>query len=290
MNKEKRNIYKESSKSKEFTITNLVLGSSSENEEIQKGNISIFEGVAVCSCTKGSFCFSINNKNYVLSQGQIFTFLPGQTIRVISQSSDFFGQIVVFPIDFMPDYLSPINYEVVFRMIENPVLSVSPETIQSVLQMHTLIVQNYNNKDKAYKEEIIKSLLLAVILEIGSEYAKHQQTRLPKLKSRKEELTEEFIKLLLTHYKIGHSVVFYADKMSISPKYLSSAVKDVAGIGALDCINEVIIAKAKSRLKNSKCTVLQLSEEFNFPNSSFFGRYFKQHTGETPLQYRYRNQ
>ena len=175
-------------------------------------------------------------------------------------------------------------------MIENPVLSVSPDTIESVLQMHTLIVQNYNSKDKAYKEDIIKSLLLAVILEIGSEYAKHQQTRLPTMKSRKEEITEEFIKLLLTHYKTGHNVVFYADKMSITPKYLSSAVKEVVGLGALSCINEVIIAKAKSSLKNTKCTVLQLSEEFNFPNSSFFGRYFKQHTGETPLQYRYRNQ
>lgn len=39
MNNEKRNIYKNSSKSKVFTITNLVLGSSSENEEIQKGDI-----------------------------------------------------------------------------------------------------------------------------------------------------------------------------------------------------------------------------------------------------------
>lgn len=153
-----------------------------------------------------------------------------------------------------------------------------------------MIVENYNNKEKAYKEEIIKAMLLAVVLEVGSEYAKYQQTRLPAVKTRKEELTEMFITLLLTHYKTGHHVAFYAEKMLITPKYLSAVVKEVIGLGALDCINEVVIAKVKSYLRNSQRTVLQISDEFNFPNSSFFGRYFKQHTGETPLQYRNHNQ
>ncbi|MDL2265526.1 helix-turn-helix domain-containing protein [Parabacteroides sp. OttesenSCG-928-G21] len=290
MNTEKKNIHKESSQSRVFTITNFVLGSSSEKDEIKEGKISIYGGMAICSCTKGVFCFSINDKNYELSQGQIFTFLPRQTIKVISRSSDFFAQVLVFPIDFMPDYLSPINYEVVFRIIENPILSVSPKTTQAILQMHGLIVENYNDKEKAYKEEIIKAMLLAVVLEVGSEYAKHQQTRLPAVKTRKEELTEMFITLLLTHYKTGHHVAFYAEKMSITPKYLSAVMKEVIGLGALDCINEVVIAKVKSCLRNSQRTVLQISDEFNFPNSSFFGRYFKQHTGETPLQYRNHNQ
>lgn len=281
---------KEPSQSRVFTITDFVLGSSSEKDEIREGELSIYGGMAMCTCTKGTFRFSTQKKDYALSQGQIFTLLPRQTIKVIAQSSDFFGQLLVFPIDFMPDYLSPINYEVIFRMIEDPVLSVSPETMRSILQMHSLIVENYNSKGKAYKEEIVKTMLLAVVLEVGSEYAKHQQTRLPAVKTRKEELTETFITLLLTHYKQGHHVAFYADKMSITPKYLSATVKEVIGLGALQCINEVVIAKTKSCLRSSQLTVLQISEEFNFPNASFFGRYFKQHTGETPLQYRYRNQ
>lgn len=290
MNTEKKNIHKESSQSRVFTITDFVLGSSSAKDELRDGEISIYGGMAICTCTRGMFCFSINDKTYKLEQGQVFTFLPRQTIKVISRSNDFFGQTLVFPIDFMPDYLSPINYEVVFRIIENPVLLVSPETMQSILTMHSLIVENYNNKEKAYKEDIVKAMLLAVVLEVGSEYAKHQQIRLPAVKSRKEELTETFITLLLTYYKTGRHVAFYAEKMLITPKYLSAAVKEVIGLGALDCINEVVIAKAKSCLRNSQRTVLQISDEFNFPNSSFFGRYFKQHTGETPLQYRNHNQ
>ncbi|WP_139822911.1 helix-turn-helix domain-containing protein [Massilibacteroides vaginae] len=290
MNKENRTDHKKKHQGKVFTITDFVLGNLSEINQIREGEISIHGGMAMCTCTKGAFHFSIGNKNYTLTERQIFTFLPRQAIKIISQSDDFSGEILVFPVDLMPAYLSPINYEVVFRIIENPVLSVSLKTMQSILQMHALIVESFHNKEKIYKEEIVKALVLAMVLEVGSEYAKHQQMCLPAVKTRKEELTEAFIVLLLTHYKVGHSVAFYAKKMGITPKYLSATIKEIIGLGALDCINEAVMAKIKSSLRNSQQTVLQISEEFNFPNSSFFGRYFKQHTGETPLQYRHRNQ
>lgn len=281
---------RDTSQSEVFTITNFVLGSSSQKDEVKSNEISIFGGIAICTCVKGSLHFFVNHKEYKLQKGQIFTILSRQIIQIIERSADFYGKILVFPIDFMPDYLSPINYEVIFRIIEKPVLSVSPKTMQTVLDLHNMIIHNHNDKDKAYKEDIVKMLLLTTVLEIGSEYAKNQQKRLPAVKTRKEEVTEEFIKRLFEDYKVGHTVAYYAEKMCMTPKYLSSVVKSVIGVGALNCINQIIIAKIKSFLRNSQLTVAQISEEFNFSNPSFFGKYFKEHTGVTPLQFRHHNQ
>ena len=90
----------------------------------------------------------------------------------------------------------------------------------------------------------------------------------------------------MMHYKQDRSVSFYADKLCLTSKYLSTVIKEVTGRSVLAWINETVIAEAKILLKTSEMTVMQISEELNFPNPSFFGRFFKQYTGVTPLKYR----
>jgi AraC-like DNA-binding protein len=104
--------------------------------------------------------------------------------------------------------------------------------------------------------------------------------------SRQELLTEEFFKVLLKNYTKERSVAFYAEKLCLTPKYLSMTVKSVTGHPISEWINEAVIIEAKRMLKVTDLTVLQISEELNFPNSSFFGRFFKQYTEMTPLQYK----
>ena len=74
--------------------------------------------------------------------------------------------------------------------------------------------------------------------------------------------------------------------MCITPKYLSSIVKDVSGKNAGEWITEYVILEAKVLLKSSKMDVQGIAYKLNFPNQSFFGKYFKQKTGMTPGQYR----
>ena len=90
----------------------------------------------------------------------------------------------------------------------------------------------------------------------------------------------------LKNYREERIISFYADKLCISAKYLSVAIKEVRGKSALDLINEAVILDAKAQLKNSDLTILQISDTLNFTNPSFFAKYFKKHTGMTPKEYR----
>ncbi len=97
---------------------------------------------------------------------------------------------------------------------------------------------------------------------------------------------QKFVSLVIEHYKEERSIKFYADRLCITPKYLGRIVKEVSGQSALDLINSYVILEAKVLLKDNSHAVNHIADELNFPNASFFTRYFRQQTGLTPSAYR----
>ena len=79
---------------------------------------------------------------------------------------------------------------------------------------------------------------------------------------------------------------FYARQLNITPKYLSSVVKEVSGKTAARWIDESVILEAKTLLKYSGMSIQEIAYSLNFSTQSFFGKYFKQHTGTSPSRYK----
>ena len=71
-------------------------------------------------------------------------------------------------------------------------------------------------------------------------------------------------------------------------KRLSAAVKETSGHTALEWLNEAALVEAKRCLRTTDLTVLQISEALHFSTASSFVRFFRQHAGCTPLEYRRR--
>ena len=104
--------------------------------------------------------------------------------------------------------------------------------------------------------------------------------------ARKEELADQFFKLIMEHYKENREVAFYADKLFITSKYLSQIIKEVSGKTAKDWITEYIVLEIKALLKNSTMNIQQIAIKTNFANQSSLGRFFRKHTGMSLLEYR----
>lgn len=102
---------------------------------------------------------------------------------------------------------------------------------------------------------------------------------------REVTLTREFIHLAQTECRTYRSLDFYADRLCVSPKYLSRVVSKVSGKKAMDIIKENVISEAGALLKEGKYDVRQVSDILHFPNPSYFGRYFRSATGLTPRAY-----
>ena len=103
---------------------------------------------------------------------------------------------------------------------------------------------------------------------------------------RNKQLFNKFMALLKLYYAYAHGVQFYADKLCLTPQYLSSAVRKYTGKTATTWINEYVILKAKIMLKDSDLSISDIAYRLNFSSLSDFGRYFKLQTGMRPKVYR----
>lgn len=99
-------------------------------------------------------------------------------------------------------------------------------------------------------------------------------------------ITERFMQLAQEHFRRERFLDFYADKLAITSKHLSRTVKDQTGHSAADWLDRLVVLEAKVMLRSSNLTIQQISDELNFPSQSFFGKYFKKHTGQSPKEFR----
>lgn len=103
--------------------------------------------------------------------------------------------------------------------------------------------------------------------------------------SRKKDLVLKFLNDVHTYCNKERSVAFYADRCFLSPKYFARIMTEMLGKKPGDVIKENVILEAKVMLISKDYTVQQVSDKLNFPNSSFFCKYFKSAAGCSPRQY-----
>lgn len=136
--------------------------------------------------------------------------------------------------------------------------------------------------------EIISSFLRMMLLMLCEELMRHEDmtTLNDASTTHDKEVFNQFLQLLSQQNQKRQRVSFYADKMNISPKYLSSICKKVSGKNPMRWITENAMQDCYSLLKDTDLSVKEISNRLGFPNPSFFGQYFREQAGVTPMEYR----
>ena len=106
--------------------------------------------------------------------------------------------------------------------------------------------------------------------------------------ARRTEVFLKLIQLIGRHYMTERGVTFYADKLFLSPKYLSELSKSMCGYTVQELVFKAITRKAMSLLDSTNKTVAEIANDFHFPNPSSFGTFFRKQTGMSPQKYRER--
>ena len=132
--------------------------------------------------------------------------------------------------------------------------------------------------------QILKNYLIGLLYEcIGM---RSEPATMDVVKSRGQVLFSQFIDLVVEHHREQHSVKFYADELGITPKYLSAVAEEQTGKNAKRWIDEHIALDAKVLLRSSSRDIQKVSKILNFPDVSFFGKFFKRLVGVSPKAYR----
>ena len=112
------------------------------------------------------------------------------------------------------------------------------------------------------------------------------QQQTPETTTRQTELVHRFVALVHEHSSQQREVSFYADKLCISTRYLSTIVRNIAHSSAKEFIDRSVLLEIKMLLQSTDLSVQEIAYRLHFPDQSYLGRYFKKHTGESPTEYR----
>ncbi len=161
-------------------------------------------------------------------------------------------------------------------------LQLKPEELDMLDHILELIYRS--TQSESHQAQVTLSLVSAFIWYIDDIWSRHEDSNRKSL-SREQRLFSDFIQLVNQYAHKEHQIDFYADRLFLSPRYMSTLVKKVSGKAAKEWIDEAITTRIKVELKHSDKSIAQIAYDLNFPNPSFFSKYFKRMTGMTPHEY-----
>ncbi len=238
-------------------------------------------------CTEGEIDLVCNSIPCKMKKGDVAYAQTGHLGCVNAFSCDARFFLIVCADSF---YMPPLtaNESAAFRreLATHPIAHLS-ESVMFGCQMLYKMMRNalYKRDEIHYVRRTVQGLLQSVFFQVFSAYETQAKTDSPLTNARQEEIFQRFIKLVEKNYTQERNIGFYADKLCITPKYLSQLIFKASGIYAGDHIDNYAIAEAKVLIKSRKYTIAQVSDMLNFSSQAYFGRYFKKHTGMTPMEF-----
>lgn len=220
---------------------------------------------------------------YNLETSGIIVLMPGQVLEQEYISPDFKGLFFIMSRHFIDGLNIDKSFSTYISVRNRPYRTIGVQELEAIQLFFDMMFKALLIRDNPYRMEVAHNLTRAFFYGMGYYYHLQEDHE---LKDDKELLMTRFLELVQIHYKQHRSIGFYADKIHLTPKYLSAVIKQVSGKSAGDWIDEYVILQAKAMLKSTNSNIKQICYELNFPSSSFFGKYFKRLTGMSPKAYR----
>ena len=244
-------------------------------------------------CMSGTAEVLINNSVYRLEKGVLYVVSPLVTIHRISQSADFDGIHILDDWEvFYPVIHTIIDTILQLKLRNSPCLRLNETEVEFLISRSDLIEAKCREMENASIAEE-KNLILRMIqlleqetmLEIIRVYFRNK-TVVSHPMDKKESIVYNFIYSLHFNFKQQRSVMFYAKEARLSTGYFTAVVREKTGRTPSEWIIDIKITQAKLLLEKTKKSIKEIAADLNFPEQFTFRKYFKQHTGIAPKEYR----
>ena len=266
----------------------VIIDSIQKFAEINTAHVSMH---AFVICVKGKVQGLMNGLPMELHENQVAIVPPNVMITSIMVSPDFNLKAMFFTNSILQSFLrEKMNiWNEVMYVHRLHILTIEKREdmlfFTHFYEMLSLFIER--GGDNPYSTDIIQSLLRAAVLALCAKL----KEKLPAKEISYDSHTgnnhfQRFLDLLSNSSTKHRTVASYADELCISPKYLSAICKKNSDKTATEWIREHVLEDIRYYLRQTDLSIKQVSDELQFPNPSFFGKYVKEHFGMTPSQLR----
>lgn len=237
-------------------------------------------------CIRGNCTVTIHLTQYEIRPNSLAIIMPEFFFQITAQSHDCRFILIGFSKELIRNStLFSKTIEYTPQLFEKPVMHLQKDVADVFAAYFTTLVKAtrlsdiFANKGQA---DLIYSQIILALGNINKKGCGDSQIRY----SRNQEIVKELVRIIVQYYKSERNISFYAEKMHLSPQHLSTTIKKTTGKTLTDIISSFVIHDAQAKLRSTELTIQEIAYSLNFPDISFFGKYFKRYTGMSPKQYR----
>ncbi len=235
-------------------------------------------------CYSGSAVVEINYKKYNITPRTTIHLTYQDILMRVYVSTDFKGYCIAFTPGLLMAELSKLEFNFISAIKKNCVINWNEDCATYIENLFKCVLLCEKFDDKELTKSTILSQYICYIRFLNFHFQRNNmlEEKESDVISSKKEYFISFMRELFNHHRHSREVFFYANTLNISSNYLNEICQSVCDHSAKEVIDYYLSSQLKFELNNSNKSIQKLTEEYNFPNQSYFCRYYKRMIGETP--------
>lgn len=255
---------------------------------LPKGELSLDRHGLIVICTEGIAQFDYDGQQIRLHKDDLFLYMAHSVVSNFMSSSDFncrqiwFSRGELWNINKYGEVsLSDLPY-----LKRHPIMHLTEDDVKLLDDYFQLLCRRMRDSSPVLYSNIVRSLVSTMMLEILSMMRRQEPENTVTTDVHRQRLASEFMRLAEQSDGRIRKVDDFANQLNITPKYLSTLLKETMNRRPSEMIHFYTLKAIEHRLRYTDMTMQEIANDLNFANASFFGKYFKEHAGMTPLDFR----
>ncbi len=238
-------------------------------------------------CTAGEGSFVYNERCYHIVKNDLVVLTRPDRAAGLAAHPEMRVEWFAAPHKFLHNQLPSNNYSIggSISLNINPVIPLTADEAERILEDFRRLRDRMSQSDLQFHTEMMGSLCLTMMYDIFEAHARRDVTS--SHTERAGYIVKQLIDLLSTGIsRTEREVGYYARRLHVSPKYLSSTIKRVTGHSVSSYIDRFTVPLLKKLLDDERLSLTQIADMMNFTSLSYFSRYCTKHLGMSPSEYR----
>ena len=255
---------------------------------LPKGELSLDRHGLIVICTEGIAQFDYDGQQIRLHKDDLFLYMSHSVVTNFMSSLDFncrqiwFSRGELWNINKYGEVsLSDLPY-----LKRHPIMHLTEDDVKLLDDYFQLLCRRMRDSSPVLYSNIVRSLVSTMMLEILSMMRRQEPENTVTTDVHRQRLANEFMRLVEQSDGRIRKVDDFANQLNITPKYLSTLLKETMNRRPSEMIHFYTLKAIEHRLRYTDMTMQEIANDLNFANPSFFGKYFKEHAGMTPLDFR----
>ncbi len=243
--------------------------------------------ILMALCLKGKAQYTIDTREQTVAPGDLLFISERHIVDNYKATPDFECLGIMLSTEYYHSFImnvKNVSALLLFSM-NNPVVPLTAREREVYKTYFQVIREKMADNSHHYRKELVKALLLAMFYDMSNVIYRVEHKG-AKVQTRADVIFSQFIQLLEKNFREQHRVSWYAEQMCITPKYLSQIIGQVSNNTPAEWIDKYVLLELRVLLRNSEMSIKEITDYMNFPNQSFLGKYFKEHMGMSPKEYR----